>query len=114
MWLACRHHIGELHVKHAYIKVRGVWNGPSDKTFDDFRTEFPNLPADGNLRVWGWPEMERPYTFLAARALEVLNFYQQHLLNESFGREDYREHCELIIKFLGGQVIHPEQQVDGF
>ena len=52
MWLACYHHIGELHVKHAHIKVRGVWNGPSDKTFDDSCTEFPNLPADGNLRVW--------------------------------------------------------------
>ena len=26
MWLACRHHIGELHIKHADIKTRGTWN----------------------------------------------------------------------------------------
>ena len=26
------------------------------------------------------------------------------LLTESFGRDDYRELCELIIKFPGGQV----------
>ncbi len=114
MWLACRHHIGELHVKHADIKVRGAWNGPSDKLFENFREEFANLPGDRNLRVWSWPEMERPYTFLAAHACDVLNFCQHHLLTESFGRDDYRELCELIIKFLGGQVIRPGQQVDSF
>ena len=27
LWLACRHHIGELHVKHADTRVRGDWNG---------------------------------------------------------------------------------------
>lgn len=27
LWLACRHHIGELHIKHADIQVRGAWNG---------------------------------------------------------------------------------------
>ena len=27
LWLACRHHVGELHVKHADIEARGHWNG---------------------------------------------------------------------------------------
>ena len=27
MWLACRHHIGELHIKHADVEVRGDWAG---------------------------------------------------------------------------------------
>ena len=27
LWLACRHHMGELHVKHADIEARGAWNG---------------------------------------------------------------------------------------
>lgn len=27
LWLACRHHVGELHIKHADIEVRGAWNG---------------------------------------------------------------------------------------
>ena len=27
LWLACRHHIGELHVKHADIEARGAWKG---------------------------------------------------------------------------------------
>ena len=27
LWLACRHHVGELHVKHADIAARGAWQG---------------------------------------------------------------------------------------
>ena len=27
LWLACRHHIGELHIKHASIAVRGPTTG---------------------------------------------------------------------------------------
>ena len=27
LWLACRHHIGELHIKHADIATRGAWAG---------------------------------------------------------------------------------------
>ena len=27
LWLACRHHIGELHIRHADQEVRGAWNG---------------------------------------------------------------------------------------
>ena len=27
LWLACRHHMGELHIKHADIKARGSWKG---------------------------------------------------------------------------------------
>ena len=41
------------------------------------------------------------------RATEARNFCEQHLLTESFGREDYRELCELVIKYLGGHVIRP-------
>lgn len=27
LWIACRHHVGELHIKHADIEARGAWNG---------------------------------------------------------------------------------------
>ena len=27
MWLACRHHVGELHIKHVNIRVRGDTTG---------------------------------------------------------------------------------------
>lgn len=109
LWLACRHHIGELHVKHADIEVRGAWNGPTDLLFEQFREHFPAIPRE-DLQIWNWPDTTRPHTFLVSKAFEVREFMQQHLLREAFGRDDYRELCELIIKFLGGQVIRPRQQ----
>lgn len=27
LWLACRHHVGELHIRHADKEARGAWNG---------------------------------------------------------------------------------------
>ena len=53
------------------------------------------------LRGWDWPDVARPHTFLVSRALYVLEFLKHHLLQDDFGRDDYRELCELIIKFLG-------------
>ena len=47
------------------------------------------------------------YTFLTARAVEVRSWAQQYLLEGLFGRDDYRELCELVIKYLGGQVSVP-------
>ena len=111
MWLVCRHHIGELHIKHADVEVRGAWAGPTDRLFEQFRERFPNIQIDPvQLRLWNWPEVSRPHTFLVARALDVRHFLQQHLLEDDFGRDDYRELCELIIKYLGGQVIRSRRR----
>ena len=39
LWLACRHHVGELHIKHVNIRIRGdtsgiVFTNLSTKSFD--------------------------------------------------------------------------------
>ena len=79
--------------------------GPTDKLFKKFRDRFPGINVDvDDLHLWQWPDMSRPHTFVVARALEVREFLKEHLLTEAFGRDDYRELCELIIKYLGGQV----------
>jgi hypothetical protein len=79
--------------------------GPTDKLFEQFRDSFSSITVDpDNLRLWEWPGTEVPHTFLVSRAQEAREFCQKHLLTESFGRDDYRELCELIIKFLGGKV----------
>ena len=85
--------------------------GPTDRLFERFREVFPGMQFDvKQLRLWDWPDQARPHTFLVARALEVRNFLCQHLLDDKFGRDDYRELCELIIKYLGGQVIRPRRR----
>ena len=58
------------------------------------------------LLFWEWPAdfPKQPYTFTTARALEVRRWGEDHLLQGSFARGDYRELCELIVHYLGGQV----------
>lgn len=80
------------------------FSGPTDRTFERFRESYPHIPANPHLKLWTWPDITPPHTFLTAKALEVLAFCQRHLQTEAFGRDDYRELCELIIEFLGGQV----------
>ena len=48
--------------------------------------------------------MQSPHTFRTARALEVREWAEQQLLRGLFGRDDYRELCELIVVYLGGEV----------
>ena len=43
--------------------------------------------------------------FLAERAVAVRSWAEDRLLAGSFGRDDYRELCELIVVYLGGEVI---------
>ena len=64
------------------------------------------MPPAGSLCLWEWLEevRVRPHTFYTARALEVKEWAEEQLLRGSFGRDDYRELCELIVVFLGGEV----------
>ena len=81
---------------------------PTDRLFEQFRDRFHGIPIDNdNLRLWQWPDdfpAHQPYTFLTTRAIEVKARAQEHLLANDFGRDDYRELCELMIKYLGGHV----------
>ena len=43
LWLACRHHIGELHIKHADIKIRGSWNSKFKAVFSKFSNNISEL-----------------------------------------------------------------------
>ena len=80
-------------------------SAPTDKLFEKFRERFGQINVNyQNLQLWTW-DNTRPYTHLVQRATETLQFLQQHLLDDDFGRDDYRELCELSIKYLGGQVM---------
>ena len=49
-------------------------------------------------------DTSRPHTFIVSRALEVRDFLTQHLPSGAFGQDDYRKLCELVTKYLRGQV----------
>ena len=46
LWLACRHHVYELHVKHVSDSIIGKRNTPSEALFVRFQKEWPNIDQD--------------------------------------------------------------------
>ena len=77
--------------------------GPSDPLFERFKRDFAFIPLD-QLEKWDWPsdKKTRPCNFLVTRVAEVLTWAKEHLLVGSFGRDDYRELCELVVCYPGG------------
>lgn len=78
---------------------------PIDPMFREFRKIYPSLVWNGNdLRLWSWPE--DPHDFLAILAGEARDWGQRWLAEGSFNG-DYRELLELVVHYLGGQVVRP-------
>ena len=48
LWLSCRHHMYELHIKHAFTKLFGERSGPDDLLFKSFQSIWPDLDKDTN------------------------------------------------------------------
>ena len=100
LWLACRHHIAELFIKHANIAVRGNSTAPEDPLFTKFRKTFSVIDRDAR-EVWVWPD-DGDWRY--QRALDVLTWADYHMREGTWPREDYRELLELVVIFLGGVV----------
>jgi hypothetical protein len=70
--LPCRHHIQELHVKHAFSALFGERNGPDDLMFKRFQSQWEEISKDTNdLQLFEWPGFEREKD-------APQNFYQAH------------------------------------
>ena len=54
LWLACRHHIPELFIKHANTAIRGPSKDTDDPLFKEFKAFFGFINLD-NRTVWKWP-----------------------------------------------------------
>ena len=102
LWLACRHHVYEIHIKHVGDKVLGARGGPSDKLFVRFKDEFSALDKSiDNLVKLEWSTLSPA---LKTQAQSVLDWGQKVLEENTFPREDYRELIELTAIYLGGFV----------
>ena len=75
--------------------------------FVSLKKKFGFIPLD-NLQLWEWPEdfPAQPFAFTTARALEIRKWGEDHLLHGTFAKGDYRELCELVVHYLGGQVSY--------
>ena len=101
LWLACRHHIIELHIKHANETLRGPSKGPEDGLFKRFKKLFPSLDRD-RQQYSTWKGPVNPSDWRSTKAATVLQWANNHMELGTWSREDYRELLELVVIFLGG------------
>ena len=110
LWLGCRRHVMELHIKHvAKMVAKDVAGrkptGPVEPLFKKLQDNWPALlpVIDMNsLKKFDWQAVAG--TELEAQAQSSLEILSNFLKSGTFPREDYRELCELTVLYLGGAV----------
>ena len=110
LWVACRRHVLELHIKHvAKVLAENVsgrkQTGPVNTLFKRMQDNWPELMPMidlADLNKFNWRDVAgSEIEDQAEKALAILsNFLQE----KTFAREDYKELCELAVMFLGGAV----------
>ena len=100
LWLACRHHIGELIVKAAFHTIFGKTKSPVEPicallkdSWNSLNTQDILLPA---IPVCYDDEVQTLLSFVTSR-LHPTNL-------EFLPRDDYKELLELALLFLGGSI----------
>ena len=102
IWLACRHHIAELHMMRAVQAVMGNTSDPGVKLLKPLKKEWANLEIDlDNLVKLDISSLDSE---LQKEAASVLAWAQAQLIKQTWPREDYKEMLELMIIYLGGSV----------
>ena len=110
LWLGCRRHVMELHIKHvAKMVAKDVAGrnptGPTEPLFKKLQDNWPALLPiiDMNsLDKFDWQAVAG--TELEAQAQNSLEILSHFLKEQTFPREDYKELCELTVLYLGGVV----------
>lgn len=103
LWLACRHHVYEVHMKNIWQDLSGKTVGPDEQLFKRFQSEWNNFSHDLNdLKVFEWPLDKNSNIW--NQASEVISWGEQCIDRDTFPREDYRELLELTLVFLTGDL----------
>ena len=102
LWLACRHHIYELHINHVVGVVTGTTTDLGVKLFRRLKSEWNSLTIN-------YMELKKfdhscSSSLLVKRAQVMLAWAEAHLSDGTWPRCDYKELLELVITWLGGSV----------
>ena len=112
LWLPCRHHIAELHIKHVWLQFFPS-KSPDDPFFKSFKEWFltnKNNISPETFRTYEWADEDKdcengPFLKQENHFINQTRVWlQSHLEANTFPRDDYRELCELMNFILGGKV----------
>ncbi|KZR97570.1 Uncharacterized protein APZ42_007474, partial [Daphnia magna] len=103
LWLACRHHVYEVHIKHVSDAVTVARNSPSEGMFGRFQKEWSTLEIDvSDLALFEVGEYSDDINSIVnSVSAWGVELYE----NETFPREDYCELLELTLVYLGVPVF---------
>ena len=102
LWVACRHHIAELHKGKVFHAVFGTTTDPGVGMFRRLKKEWAGLQIDLDDLVIFDISLLDPN--LQDVAKSVLEWAMEELEKKTWPREDYQELLELLIVTLGGKV----------
>ena len=102
LWLACRHHIHELHVKRVFQGVFGETKDPGVSIFRRLKSSWHSLTLDHeNLHKIDFTTAPE---WVKEEADRVLDWAKKELAKNTWPRADYQELLQLAIICLGGEV----------
>lgn len=103
LWLACRHHVYEVHMKNTWQDLSGKTAGPDELLFKRFQSNWNSFSHDLNdLKLFEWPIDNTSNIW--NQASEVISWGEECVRKNTFPREDYRELLELTLVFFTGDV----------
>ncbi|XP_065640135.1 uncharacterized protein LOC136072753 [Hydra vulgaris] len=107
IWMACRHHVYELHIKHfSSVLTGGKTSGPKTELFERLKCNWKSILEKkinyDNLKRFD--SEKKIKSFLEKQASESLTFLQNCLNNDIFLRNNYKYFIQLAVLWLGGKV----------
>ena len=102
LWLACRHHMHELHVKRVLQGIFGQSIDPGVPLFRRLKSSWDSLDIDyDHLQKF---DLDSVPQWMQAEAKAVLDWAVKELFKNTWPRADYKELLELTIVCLGGII----------
>ena len=102
LWLACRHHVHELHLKRFIQDITGQTKDPGVALFRRLKSEWYSLEIDyTNLNKFDYSSVP---DWMQEEAKSVLAWAMKELDKKTWPRADYQELLKLTIICLGGEI----------
>ena len=102
LWLACRNHVHELHLKRFIQDITGQTKDPGVALFRRLKSEWYSLEIDyTNLNKFDYSSVP---DWMQEEAKSVLAWAMKELDKKTWPRADYQELLKLTIICLGGEI----------
>ena len=102
LWLACRHHILELHIKHVVGLVTGNTKDPGVSLFRRLKSTWHSIEVNySSLNTFDYTSVPE---WMEDQGKRVLVWAEQELQKKTWPRADYQELLQLLIICLGGEI----------